>query len=161
MFSIHLCDIKKEEMGLSMRQWWVKNEKMPEEHRGALYFSVCARALVRAWVLVCCVCVCLCVCVCVVTHLMRSESGLKFSLQEDKATNEKWYTQFRGSKTNVKKSNAAEEMPRFKKCRQARKIKVACTYIFYIALLAMRNVRERQREISKKKQREGRRGYEQ
>ena len=111
---------------------------------------VCARELVRAWVLVCCVCMWVCVCVCVVTYLMRSESGLKFSLQEDKAKNEKWCTQFRGSKTNVKKSNAAEEMPRFKKCRQAREIKVACTYIFYIALLAMRNVRERQREISKK-----------
>ena len=59
----------------------------------------------------------------------------------------------------MKKSNVAEEMPRFKKCRQAREIKVVCTYLFDIALLAVRNARERQREIKKT---EGRReGYEQ
>ena len=39
--------------------------------------------------LVLCVCDFVYVCVCVATHLMRSESGLKFSLQEDKAKNEK------------------------------------------------------------------------
>ena len=58
---------------------------MPEEHRGEQYLSVCARACARCVRVVCLVCVC----VCVVTHLMRSESGLKFSLQEDKAKNEK------------------------------------------------------------------------
>ena len=62
---------------------------MPEEHRGEQYFSVCARACASMSVGVLCVCEFVCVCVCVVTHLMRSESGLKFSLQEDKATNEK------------------------------------------------------------------------
>jgi len=49
-----------------------------------------------------CVCEFVCMCVCVVTHLMRSESGLKFSLQEDKAKNEKCISVLRGSKTNVK-----------------------------------------------------------
>ena len=60
---------------------------MPEEHRGEQYLSVCARACASMSIGV--LCLCEIVCVCVATHLMRSESGLKFSLQEDKAKNEK------------------------------------------------------------------------
>jgi len=59
MFSIHLCDIKTEEMVLNMRKPWVMPEKMPEElpeeHRGKQYFSVCARACARMSVCVVCV----------------------------------------------------------------------------------------------------------
>ena len=150
MFSIHLCDIKKEEMGLSMREWWVKHEKMPEEHRGEQYFSVCARACASMSVGVVCVWFCVCVCVCCNALDAKWKRIEVFSARRQ---GKEWKMIYSVSRKQIKCKLTLN--------RQAREIKVVCIHIFDITLLAMRNVRERQREISKKKQREGRRGYEQ